>query len=99
MKKKGEKKKCVSSDICQQLGKRKCDYRAVIRKATDDDMKTLVDMSTNILRKKVPLSKRHVKLVMQNRKAMRHLVHPQYSLKSKRRFLIKQQSGGGLGSS
>src|SRR5436190_20612852 len=85
------------SDICKQLCKRKCDCNELFRKATDDDIKAVVDMSASVLSKKVPLNKPHVKLVLQNRRALRHLVHPQFSLRSKKKYLLKQQ-GGGLGS-
>src|SRR5436190_6738611 len=82
------------SDICKQLCKRKCDFKALLRKASDDDIKAVVDMSASMLSKKVPLNKPHVKLVLQNRRALRHLVHPQFSLRSKKKYLIKQQGGG-----
>src|SRR5436190_23891720 len=85
------------SDICKQLCKRKCDFKALLRKASDDDIKAVVDMSASVLSKKVPLNKPHVKLVLQNRRALRHLVHPQFSMRSKKKYLIKQQ-GGGFGS-
>src|SRR5436190_13390327 len=95
---KKEEAKCGGqSDIFKQLCKRKCDFKALLRKASDDDIKAVVDISASVLSKKVPLNKPHVKLVLKNRRALRHFVHPQFSLRSKKRYLLKQQ-GGGLGS-
>ena len=76
----------------QEFCKRKCDLKKLIRKAKPDDIKSIVDMSTQILQKKIPLNKRQLKLVAQNRHALRHLCHPKYSIKSKKRYLI--QHGG-----
>ena len=87
---------CDKKNIYSQLCKRKCDYKKVMRKAKPDDVKAVVELSADILRKKIPLNKAQVKLVMANRHALRHLVHPGYSINSKRRYLA--QRGGGLGS-
>src|SRR5204863_9375988 len=93
--KKMEEAKCGGqSDICKQLCKRKCDFKALLRKASDDDIKAVVDMSASVRSKKVPLNKPRVKLVLQNRRALRHLVHPQFSLRSKKKYLVKQQGEG-----
>ena len=86
----------MSTEFIKQLCKRKCDYKAVMRKAKADDVKAVCELSADVLRKKVPLGKKHIQLVMQNRRVLRHLVHPQYSINSKRRYLA--QRGGGLGS-
>src|SRR5438477_8799160 len=94
-KKKKDEAKCGGqSHICKQLCKRKCDFKALMRKASDDDIKAVVDMSASVLSKKVPLNKPHIKLVLQNRCALRNLVHPQFSLRSKKKYKIKQQGGG-----
>src|SRR5436190_19358026 len=87
---KKEEAKCGGqSDICKQLCKRKCDFKALMRKASDDDIKAVVDMSASVLRKKVPLNKPHIKLVLQNRRALRHLVHTLLSLRRKKNFFIR----------
>ena len=85
----------MSNEFIKQLCKRKCDYKAVMRKAKADDVKAVCELSADVLRKKIPLGKKHIQLVMQNRRVLRHLVHPQYSINSKRRYLA--QRGGGLG--
>src|SRR5271156_3402869 len=72
------------------------DFEKVIRSAKPKDMTEVVDTLVKVLNKQIPVSKKQAKSIFQNRRAFRHLVHPQYSLKSKRRYLL-HQSGGGVG--
>src|SRR5271156_652582 len=72
------------------------DFEKVIRGAKPKDMTEVVDTLVKVLNKQIPVSKKQAKSIFQNRRAFRHLVHPQYSLKSKRRYLL-HQSGGGPG--
>src|SRR5271156_5984994 len=83
-------------DILRRLGRVKSDddFKATIRKCKCEDIQKIVQMLVLVLSKKVPVSPRHVRFIKNNRKCLRHLVHPQYSLKSKKRYLI--QHGGTL---
>src|SRR3977135_509789 len=62
--------------------------------ANKDQIKTLVDLTLNIMKKNIAISPKKVKIIKQNRKFLRHIVHPSFSLKSKKRFMI--QKGGGF---
>src|SRR3977135_1608274 len=62
--------------------------------ANKDQIKTLVDLTLNIMKKNIAISPKKVKIIKQNRKFLRHIVHPSFSIKSKKRFMI--QKGGGF---
>ena len=79
-----------------ELCSKKCDFKKTMKRAKPEDVKAVVELATNILSKKIPLKKRHIKIVLANRRMLRHLVHPSYSIQSKRRYLI--QRGGGFAS-
>src|SRR5271156_4946567 len=83
-------------DIFRRLGRVKSDddFKATIRKCKCEDIQKIVQMLVLVLSKKVPVSPRHVRFIKNNRKCLRHLVHPQYSLKSKKIYLMKH--GGTL---
>ena len=68
----------------------------VIKNASKDELRHLVAHTMDIMKKKISASPQLIKLIRQNRGALRHVVHPQYSLKSKRKYLI--QKGAGLSS-
>src|SRR5271156_1901831 len=82
-------------DIIKRLARVKNDddFKSVIRKCKCEDIQRIVELVVLAMSKQVPVSKRQAKILRENRKCLRHLVHPQYSLKSKKRFLI--QHGGG----
>ena len=60
------------------------DLKKKLKCANKDQIKTLVDLT---LPKKIQITK-------QNGKFLRHIVHPSFSIKSKKRFMI--QKGGGF---
>src|SRR5277367_6219921 len=70
------------------------DCGKILKKATPEQVKTLVDITLNIMKKRIPLSKKGVKFVISKRRELRHILNPKYSLKSKKRFII--QKGGGI---
>src|SRR5271156_31194 len=84
-------------DIIRRLARVRNDdeFKSTIRKCKCDDIQKIVKMLVLVMSKQVPVSKPIVKFLQKNRKCLRHLVHPQYSWKSKRRYLI--QSGGTKG--
>src|SRR3981189_2546175 len=73
--------KCSAEDLKKRL---KC--------ANKDQIKTLVDLTFNIMKKNIPVCPKKIKFIKQNRKFLRHIVHPSFSLKSKMRYMI--QKGG-----
>src|SRR5277367_3171540 len=73
---------------------KKGDCSTILKKATPEQVKTLVDITLNIMKKRIPLSKKGVKFVIAKRRELRHILNPKYSIKSKKRFII--QKGGGI---
>src|SRR5271167_1698649 len=71
------------------------EFKKVLRNTKSKEMPEIVDMLVKVMSKKIPVSKRVAKSITQNRRHFRHLVHPKYSLQSKRRYIL-QQSGGSL---
>src|SRR5271156_1960975 len=84
-------------DIIKRLARVRNDdeFKSTIRKCKCDDIQKIVKMLVLAMSKQVPVSKPIAKFLQKNRKCLRHLVHPQYSWKSKKRYLM--QRGGGLG--
>src|SRR5271156_2605473 len=83
----------------RKLGKIK-DHKKIkklIRLASKDEMKCLVDGTVRLLRKEIPVRRKMKKEILRNRRILRHVVHPAYSLNSKKRYLI-QKGGAGFGS-
>ena len=70
--------------------------KKVLKKASPNDMKCFVNTITDVMKKKIPISKQYAKIIIKNRKMLRHLVHPKFSMKSKKRYMV--QKGGGIGS-
>src|SRR6266853_3387897 len=68
----------------------------VIKNASKDELRHLMAHTMDIMNKKISATPQLIKLIKQNRGVLRHIVHPQYSLKSKRKYLI--QKGAGLSS-
>jgi hypothetical protein len=69
------------------------DFKNVMRKAKKEDIEELVGAIVQLLRKTTPpLKKKTVKVLQTNRRLLRHLVHPTYSWRSKRRYMV--QKGG-----
>src|SRR6266853_1150233 len=65
----------------------------VIKNASKDELRHLVAHTMDIMKKKISARPQLIKLIKQNRGVLRHVVHPQYSLKSKRKYLIQKGSG------
>ena len=70
-------------------------FKNIVKGATECEMKEFVHGVTEIMRKKVPVSKRCAKMIVQNRRFFRHMVHPKFGWKSKKRYL--KQKGGTKG--
>src|SRR3981189_302994 len=68
------------------------DFKKRLKCANKDQIKTLVDLTFNIMKKNIPVCPKKVKFIKQNRKFLRHIVHPSFSLKSKKKYMI--QKGG-----
>ena len=70
-------------------------FQSILKKANEKEIKGLVSGIVNVMKKKVPISKRRACMIRKNRRMLRHLVHPTYSWKSKRRYLLQHGGGGG----
>src|SRR3977135_3688521 len=79
----------MSTEFLKRLNKSRTEdhFKKVMKKAKVDDVKAVIDLTTKIMCKKIPLSKKYVKIIMDNRHRLQHLVHPKYSIKSKKRYL------------
>src|ERR1700727_3177482 len=69
-------------------------FKKALKNASSNDIQQVVDLSTNVLKKKIPLGKKDVNNVIANRRLLRHLVHPRFGWASKKKYLI--QHGGAL---
>src|SRR5271163_549386 len=65
----------------------------IIKHACKKDFRRLISFTMEVMRKHVKVSPELARLIKQNRHTLRHIVHPLYSLKSKKQYLI--QHGGG----
>src|SRR3981189_2605718 len=81
----------------EKLGRARDAKRFVklIRGANKDQMRTLVDTTVKIMRKEVPVAARLRNRIIQNRRLLRHVANPGYSMSRKRKYLV--QKGGMLG--
>jgi hypothetical protein len=68
------------------------DFKNVVRKAKKEDIEELVGVILQLLRKTTPVRKKTINVIKTNRRLLRHLVHPTYSWRSKRRYMV--QKGG-----
>src|SRR3977135_3878629 len=86
----------MSAEFFKRLHKSRTedDFKKVMKKANVEDVKAVIALTTRVMSKKIPLSKKYIKIIMDNRHRLRHLVHPKYSMKSKKRYL--RQHGGSL---
>src|SRR3977135_4384061 len=86
----------MSTEFFKRLHKSRTedDFKKVMKKANVEDVKAVIALTTRVMSKKIPLSKKYIKIIMDNRHRLRHLVHPKYSMKSKQRYL--RQHGGSL---
>src|SRR3981189_2305078 len=81
----------------EKLGRARDAKRFVklIRGANKDQMRTLVDTTVKIMRKEVPVAARLRNRIIQNRRLLRHVANPGYSMARKRKYLV--QKGGMMG--
>src|SRR5579862_7840908 len=76
----------------KSLGKGDCS--AKLKKASPEEIKAIVDATLNVMKKRIPLSKKGVNFVKAKRRELCHVLDPKYSIKSKKRFIT--QRGGGI---
>src|SRR5277367_1928420 len=70
-------------------------FPSIIKNANKKDFRRLMQYMLEIMRRNVKIRPELKRVIRKNRRLFRHLVHPAYSMKSKRRYLI--QKGGGKG--
>src|SRR5271163_4828038 len=66
----------------------------IIKHACKKDLRRLINFTMEVMRKHVKVTPELARLIKQNRHTLRHIVHPLYSLKSKKRYLIQHGGGG-----
>src|SRR5277367_2126220 len=71
-------------------------FPSIIKHANKKDFRRLIQYTLEIMRRNVKIRPELKRIIRKNRRIFRHLVHPAYSMKSKRRYLI-QKGGGGKG--
>src|SRR3981189_1739359 len=76
----------------EKLGRARDAKRFVklIRGANKDQMRTLVDTTVKIMRKEVPVASRLRNRIIQNRRLLRHVANPGYSMSRKRKYLVQK---------
>ena len=72
------------------------DYKKCLREATPANVREIVEFVIELLRKQYPLTARQVDFVMANRGFLRHLIDPNYTVASKKRYLLKNGASRGL---
>src|SRR5277367_1908841 len=70
-------------------------FPSIIKNANKKDFRRLMQYMLEIMRRNVKIRPELKRVIRKNRRLFRHLIHPTYSMKSKRRYLI--QKGGGKG--
>jgi len=68
--------------------------KKLVQKASPEQIKTLLNVTLNIMNKNLPANKKAFKFIKAKRSSIRHILHPKYFFASKRRYLI--QKGGGI---
>src|SRR3981189_2559109 len=82
----------------EKLGRARDAKRFVklIRGANKDQMRTLVDTTVKIMRKEVPVAARLRNRIIKNRRLLRHVANPGYSMSRKRKYLVQKGRMMGL---
>jgi hypothetical protein len=80
---------CSNASFVKQLARSNTpdDFKKAMRKANNEQVKTLDDLTFNMMKKKFPVSPKVLKFIKSNRKQLRHLCIPNFSLKSKKRYI------------
>ena len=64
--------------LCQLARCNKNSFPAIIKHAKKKDFRRLVDLTLDVMRKRVEVDPKLQRLFKQNRHQFRHLVHPSY---------------------
>src|SRR3981189_374912 len=83
----------MDDNFVAKVGRYPHKFVALLRGAKKNQIQSLVNATIKVLRKKIPIKLRLRNAIIKHRRFLRHVVHPTYSLASKRRYLI--QKGGG----
>src|SRR5271156_4155901 len=71
-------------------------FKKLIRQASKDEMQSLIKCYVKVLRREIPVSARVRKRIIKHRRFLRHLVHPSYSMASKKRYVLQTGGAGGF---
>src|SRR5277367_4834649 len=84
---------CILKGFLTQLARNtKRTFPNIIKHANKKDFRRLIQYTLEIMRRNVKIRPELKRIIRKNRRLFRHLVHPAYFMKSKRRYLI--QKGG-----
>src|SRR5277367_1712045 len=87
---------CILKGFLTQLARNtKRTFPSIIKHANKKDFRRLIQYTLEIMQRNVKIRPELKRIIRKNGNLFRHLVHPAYSMKSKRRYLI--QKGGGKG--
>src|SRR5438093_7803489 len=87
---------CKMTSFLKRLGRTKDpnDIKRLLKSSKKDDIQALTDFTLGVMKKEFPASARAQKFITTNRRALKHILDPKYSYKSKRRYII--QRGGSI---
>src|SRR5271156_3530637 len=71
-------------------------FKKLIRHASKSEMQSLIKCYVKVLRREIPVSARVRKRIIKHRRFLRHLVHPSYSMASKKKYVLQTGGAGGF---
>src|SRR5271156_6864065 len=71
-------------------------FKKLIRHASKSEMQSLIKCYVKVLRREIPVSARVRKRIIKHRRFLRHLVHPSYSMTSKKKYVLQTGGAGGF---
>ena len=86
----------MKSFLCRLANCNKNSFKGIIKHADKKDLLEFISFVSEVMHKKIPIPKTMIRLLRNNRRVMRHLISPSYSLRSKQKYLVQK---GGAGSS
>src|SRR3981189_2394764 len=84
----------MDDNFVAKVGRYPHKFVALLRGAKKNQIQSLVNATIKVLRKEIPIKSRLRNAIIKHRRFLRHVVHPTYSLASKRRYLIQKGGGG-----
>src|SRR3977135_670028 len=86
----------MDTKFVAKVGRHPSKFVKLLRVASKEQVQSLVDVTVKVLRKEIPITSHLRNAIIEQRRFLRHLAHPTYSIHSKKRYLI-QKGGAGIG--